>query len=233
MAGKRDSEVTVGVPPDRVIRALPQQHAAVVAQVALELAARQAARLIVNGSTCPPPIGGSRPSSRYEATISRAASNSISRASSIVRPHVTTAGHSASCAIVQPFSSGVKTAVKVNVSLISEKYAPHRGHAAPALPLRASGTTSRALRRWAMCWSLESESGAGGHHGWGSGVDGVDDLGVVDALEVDARDAEVGVAELALDHVQGDSFAGHLDGVRVAQLVGREPAPHAAAAWSS
>ena len=33
---------------------------AVVVQVALEFAARQAARLIVNGSTCPPPIGGSR-----------------------------------------------------------------------------------------------------------------------------------------------------------------------------
>ena len=51
MAWKRDSEVTVRVSPDRVIRALPQQHAAVVAQVTLELAARQAARLIVNGST--------------------------------------------------------------------------------------------------------------------------------------------------------------------------------------
>src|SRR5580692_4731763 len=53
-----------------------------------------------------------------------------------------------------------------------------------------------------MCWSLEPESDAGGHHWWGSGVDGVDDLGVVDALEVDAGDAEVGVSELALDHVQ-------------------------------
>jgi hypothetical protein len=38
-------------------------------------------------------------------------------------------------------------------------------------------------------------------------------------LEVDAGDAEVGVSELALDHVEGDAFAGHLDGVRVAELV--------------
>lgn len=33
-------------------------------------------------------------------------------------------------------------------------------------------------------------------------ADRVDDLGVVDPVQVDARDAEVGVAELALDHVQ-------------------------------
>jgi hypothetical protein len=34
-------------------------------------------------------------------------------------------------------------------------------------------------------------------------VDGVDDLGVVDALEVDPGDAEVAVAELALDEISG------------------------------
>src|SRR5215216_6117296 len=38
-----------------------------------------------------------------------------------------------------------------------------------------------------------------GDHRRAAGVDGVDDLGVVDALEVDRGDAEVGVAELALD----------------------------------
>src|SRR5215217_9435650 len=54
------------------------------------------------------------------------------------------------------------------------------------------------------------------------GVDGVDDLGVVDALEVDRGDAEVGVAELALDDGQWHAFAGHFDGVRVAELVRRE-----------
>ena len=35
------------------------------------------------------------------------------------------------------------------------------------------------------------------------------------------------MAELALDDVDRDSFAGELDGVRVAQLMGGEPPPHA------
>ena len=56
---------------------------------------------------------------------------------------------------------------------------------------------------------------------------GVDDLGVVDALQVDRGDPEVAVAELALDDDQWDAFAGHLDGVGVAQLVRREAAAHA------
>jgi hypothetical protein len=34
-------------------------------------------------------------------------------------------------------------------------------------------------------------------------VDSLDDLAAVDALEVDARDAEVAVSELALDDDQG------------------------------
>ena len=66
-----------------------------------------------------------------------------------------------------------------------------------------------------------------GNHRRAAGVDGVDDLGVVDALEVDRGDAEVGVAELALDDDQRHALAGHLDGVRVAQLVRREASPHA------
>src|SRR2546423_15687443 len=32
--------------------------------------------------------------------------------------------------------------------------------------------------------------------------------------------------ELALDDQEGNSCAGHLDGVRVPKLMGREPAPH-------
>jgi hypothetical protein len=56
----------------------------------------------------------------------------------------------------------------------------------------------------------------------------VDDLGVVDALEVDRGDAEVGVAELTLDDDQQHAFAGHFDGVRVAQLVRREAPTHPA-----
>src|SRR5215211_5767921 len=39
-------------------------------------------------------------------------------------------------------------------------------------------------------------------------VDGVDDLRGIDAAEIDRRDAEVDVAELSLDHLQRDTFAG-------------------------
>jgi len=39
--------------------------------------------------------------------------------------------------------------------------------------------------------------------GWSPVVDGVDDLGWVDPVKIDGRDAKVDVAELALDHVQG------------------------------
>jgi hypothetical protein len=56
-------------------------------------------------------------------------------------------------------------------------------------------------------------------------MDRLDDLGVVDAMEIDGRDAEVAVAELALDDDERHAFARHLDGVRVAELVRREPPP--------
>jgi hypothetical protein len=55
---------------------------------------------------------------------------------------------------------------------------------------------------------------------------GVDDLGVVDALEIDRRDAEVGVAELALNDEQRHALARHLKGVGMPQLVRRKPPPH-------
>jgi hypothetical protein len=55
-------------------------------------------------------------------------------------------------------------------------------------------------------------------------VDGVDDLRVVDALQVDRGDSEVGVSELALDHDDRDALASHLHGVSMAQLVWREAA---------
>jgi hypothetical protein len=55
-------------------------------------------------------------------------------------------------------------------------------------------------------------------------VDGFDDLGVVDALQVDRGDAEVAVAELALDDDRRHAFASELDGVRVPELVGRRVA---------
>src|SRR3954451_13338212 len=65
-----------------------------------------------------------------------------------------------------------------------------------------------------------------GDHRRAAGVDGVDDLGVVDALEVDRADAEVGVAELALDDDQRYAFAGHFDGARVAELASRDGPTH-------
>jgi hypothetical protein len=45
-------------------------------------------------------------------------------------------------------------------------------------------------------------------HRRAAGVDGLDDLGVVDALEVDRGDPEVAVAELALDDGQRDALVG-------------------------
>ena len=44
-------------------------------------------------------------------------------------------------------------------------------------------------------------------------MDGADDLGVLDAWQVDRGSAEVGVAQLTLDDVEGDAFVGQLDGV--------------------
>jgi hypothetical protein len=52
-----------------------------------------------------------------------------------------------------------------------------------------------------------SQSVAGGDHGCGSFVDGVDDFGVVDPAQVDRGDRQVGVPELALDDQQRHTFA--------------------------
>jgi hypothetical protein len=76
-------------------------------------------------------------------------------------------------------------------------------------------------------WASEPERCADWDHRRSAGVDGVDDLGVVDALEVDRGDPEVAVAELALDDGQLDALVGNLDGMRVTQLMGCEAAPHA------
>jgi hypothetical protein len=58
-------------------------------------------------------------------------------------------------------------------------------------------------------------------------MDGADDLAAVNTLEIDARDAEVGVSELALYDDEWDAFVRHLDCVSVPELVGREPTSHA------
>jgi hypothetical protein len=57
-------------------------------------------------------------------------------------------------------------------------------------------------------------------------VDGADDLAAIDALEVHAGDAGVGVAELTLDHDERNTLVRHLDCVGVPQLVWSEPAPN-------
>jgi hypothetical protein len=62
-------------------------------------------------------------------------------------------------------------------------------------------------------------------HRLAPGTHRLDDLGVVDALQVDRGDAEVAMAELALDDDQRHAFAGELDGVSVPELVRREPSP--------
>jgi hypothetical protein len=52
-------------------------------------------------------------------------------------------------------------------------------------------------------------------------MNGVDDLGVVYPLEVNARDPEMGMPELALDDHHRDTLMGHLHSVGMAQLMGR------------
>ena len=58
-------------------------------------------------------------------------------------------------------------------------------------------------------------------------MDGLDDLCVVDPLEVDRRDAEVAVAELALDDDERDALVGHLDGVPQPELMRCEASANA------
>jgi hypothetical protein len=57
-------------------------------------------------------------------------------------------------------------------------------------------------------------------------VDGVDDLGVVDAAQVDGGDPEVGMPELTLDDHERHVLARHLDSVSMPELMGRKPPTH-------
>jgi len=91
----------------------------------------------------------------------------------------------------------------------------------PAI-VRCSGAALSQCARHGARASSESRHGADRDHGRAAGVDGVDDLGVVDALELDRGDAEVAVAELALDDDERHALVRHLDGVGVAKLVRRE-----------
>jgi hypothetical protein len=70
---------------------------------------------------------------------------------------------------------------------------------------RAAASTSSASDRFdGVDRELRSDAklGVDRDHGRAAGVDGVDDLGAVDVLQVDRRDAEAGVPELALDDDQ-------------------------------
>jgi hypothetical protein len=50
-------------------------------------------------------------------------------------------------------------------------------------------------------------------------VDGVHDLGVIDATQVHGRDPEVGMPELPLDDHQRDALTRHLDRVGMPELM--------------
>ena len=67
------------------------------------------------------------------------------------------------------------------------------------------------------------ESRGGRDHRCGTFVDGVDDLGVIDPAQVSRRDPEVGMPELGRMTKSENPLTGHLDRVRMPQLVGREP----------
>ncbi len=72
----------------------------------------------------------------------------------------------------------------------------------------------------------ELEAGGGRHHRGPPVVDRDDDLGAIDPLQVDRSDTEVATAELALDHVERNALARHLNRVGMAELVRSEPAPN-------
>src|SRR5450432_3552546 len=83
------------------------------------------------------------------------------------------------------------------------------------------------LRRGTQSSTGRREALSGADHRCRTLVDGLDDFGVVDPAEIRGGDRKVGMPELALDHEQRDPFAGHVDGVRVPELVWREPAADA------
>src|SRR5262249_16138548 len=100
------------------------------------------------------------------------------------------------------------------------------------VPLLGCGSQDPADRRSLRAKSASRcvsgpERGAGRGHWGAAGVDSFDDLGVVDALEVDRRYAEVAVPELALDDYERNALVRHLDGVGVTELVRREPPANA------
>jgi hypothetical protein len=69
--------------------------------------------------------------------------------------------------------------------------------------LSQSTTSSEKAPASLLPVDVRGATSCGRDHRGAAGVHGVDDLGVVDALQVDRGDAEVGVSELPLDDVRG------------------------------
>src|SRR3954468_8534377 len=89
----------------------------------------------------------------------------------------------------------------------------------------AAFTTSRSSRARSSR-ARQREFHAGRDHRGPAGVDGLDDLLGIDALQVDRGHAEVAVPELALNDVQRYALAQEFQRVRVTQLVRREATAH-------
>ena len=103
-----------------------------------------------------------------------------------------------------------------------------------ALSPRGRGPRAPEMKRGAGCadhvplWSSLWPQACARRDDWRSAVvDRVDGLACIYALEVDRRDPEVCMPELALDDRQRDPFVRHFDRVGVSELVRREPPPHA------
>ena len=72
-----------------------------------------------------------------------------------------------------------------------------------------------------MAFDLSSylEPGGGGDRRRGPSVDGADDLAAIDALQVDAGDAKVGMPKLTLDDHEWNALVRHLDRMSMTELV--------------
>lgn len=102
----------------------------------------------------------------------------------------------------------------------------HAWHIDGSTPRRSTCRSGTAMSSAARHRRSQPQRRADWNHRRPSRMHGLDDLAAVDALQVDGGDAEVAVAELALDDDQRHAFAGHLDRVGVAKLVRREAAPN-------
>src|SRR3954471_3193966 len=90
----------------------------------------------------------------------------------------------------------------------------------------AAFTTSRSSRARSSR-ARQREFHAGRDHRGPAGVDGLDDLLGIDALQIDRSHAEVAVPELALDDVERHALAQQLECLSVPQLVRGDAATHA------